>query len=108
SAFWICLPTVVTNCLHLIKKIHQCSPYYLRELARQSIILPQKLRQIKYDLMIHKRLEFIALIQDSLYFHLLSFWLGSDKFENSSLPKPGKPPPLAVRHEKVLPYRRAE
>ncbi len=82
--------------------------HYLRELARQSIILPQKLRQIKYDLMTHKRLEFIALIQDSLYFHLLSFWLGSDKFENSSLPKPGKPPPLAVRHEKVLPYRRAE
>ncbi|WP_419599977.1 hypothetical protein, partial [Thiolapillus sp.] len=43
----------------------------------------------KTYLMIHKRLEFIALIQDSLYLHLLSFWLGSDKSANSSLPKPG-------------------
>jgi hypothetical protein len=43
----------------------------------------------KSYLMVHKRLEFLALVQDSLQLHLLSFCFGSDKFANSSLPKPG-------------------
>ncbi len=31
----------------------------------------------------------MALVEDSLYLHLLSLWFGSDKFANSSLPKLG-------------------
>jgi hypothetical protein len=43
----------------------------------------------KTYLIVYERLEFLALIQDSLQLHLLSFGFGSDKSGNSSLPKPG-------------------
>ena len=43
----------------------------------------------KTYLIVHKRLEFLALVEDSLQLHLLSFGFGSDKSGNSSLPKPG-------------------
>jgi len=43
----------------------------------------------KTYLIVHERLEFLALVEDSLQLHLLSFGFGFDRSANSSVPKPG-------------------
>ena len=58
-------------------------------LPHHNLNVPFPIPVNKTYLIVHKRLEFLALVEDSLQLHLLSFWFGSDKSVNSSLPKPG-------------------